>query len=129
MLTRLSEWCYTRRRLVLVLWVVALVGAIAVSGAVGGTFRADYFAPGSESKAALDLLQETFPEKAGDTVQVVVRAPAGVRSPDVRQRVEALLADLARAEHVTGVVSPYGPRGAHQISRDGTIAYAELELD
>jgi RND superfamily putative drug exporter len=129
MLVRLAGWCYARRRLVVVLWITALVAAIAAGSAFGADFKQDYFAPGSESKAALQLLREKFPQRSGDTVQVVFRAPAGVKTGPARAAIDALLADLGDEPHVVNVVSPFSERGAFQVSRDGTIAYAELETD
>ena len=83
MLVRLADWCYRRRRLVVVAWIAALVGSFALAGAFGGEFRQDYLQPGSESKAASDTLEREFPQRAGDTVQIVVHSEAGVTSPDV----------------------------------------------
>ena len=36
MLVQLADWCYRQRRLVVVLWIAALVGAFALAGAFGG---------------------------------------------------------------------------------------------
>ncbi len=129
MLVRLAEWCYLRRRRVVVAWIAALIGAFALAGAFGGEFRADYMQPGSESKAALDLLKDKFPQKSGDTVQIVFKADAGVASPAIKPRIEKILADVQGAEHVVGVTSPFSGQGARQIARDGTIAYADVDLD
>ena len=127
MLVRLAGWCYERRRLVVVLWIALLVGASVAGGALGADFKQDYFAPGSESKAALDLLEEKFPQRSGDTVQAVFHAPGGVAAQ--KARIEARLAEVAKVEHVLNVVSPFSERGAFQMSRDGTVAYADVELD
>ena len=62
-------------------------------------------------------------------MQVVVHSEAGVTSPEVVARVEAVLAEVATAQHVEGVVSPYSPDGAPQISADATTAYADVALD
>jgi putative drug exporter of the RND superfamily len=129
MLVRLATWCYERRRLVVALWVAALVAAIAMSAAFGGAYKADYFAPGSDSKAALDLLREKFPQRSGDTLQVVFRAPGGVDRSPAKDAITALLGDMRDEPHVVGVVSPFDPRGAFQVSKDKTIAYADVELD
>ena len=40
MLVRLADWCYRSRRLVVVLWIAALLGAFALAGAFGGEYRA-----------------------------------------------------------------------------------------
>ena len=129
MLVRLATWCHERRRRVLALWLVALVGSIALSTAFGAEFKQDYFAPGSESKEALDVLRTKFPQRSGDTLQVVFKAPGGVREPAAKTKIEALLNDLSDDNHVVGVVSPFSERGAFQVSKDGTVAYADIELD
>ena len=129
MLVRLADWCYRRRRLVLALWVVALVGSFALSTAFGGEFRQDYLQPGSDSKSASDTLDESFPQRAGDTVQVVVHSDAGVMTPAVRSRAERIFADVTGSPHVVSVTSPFTEAGAGQISPDGRTAYADVALD
>jgi RND superfamily putative drug exporter len=114
---------------VVLAWVAALVGAFALAGAFGGEFKQDYLQPGSESQRVSNTLQTDFPQRAGDTMQVVVHSDAGVTSPEVVARVEAVLAEVAVAQHVVGVVSPYSPDGAHQVSADATTAYADVALD
>jgi RND superfamily putative drug exporter len=128
MLVRVAGWCYERRRLVVVLWVALFVAAGFAGSKLGADFKQDYFAPGSESKAALEVLERKFPEQAGDTVQAVFSAPAGVRSPQARATIEKTLGELAKHENVVAVVSPFSESGAFQVSRDGTIAYAEVAL-
>ncbi len=129
MLVRLADWCYRKRRLVVVMWIVALVGSFVLASAFGGEFRQDYLQPGSESKAALDILKDKFPQKSGDTIQIVIHAEAGIRSPAVRARAERLLGDIATADHVVGVTSPFSDQGARHISPDGKTAYADVDLD
>ena len=53
MLVRLADWCYRNRRLVVLAWIAALVGAFALAGAFGGEYKQDYLQPGSESQARL----------------------------------------------------------------------------
>ncbi|MEP7054018.1 MAG: MMPL family transporter [Actinomycetota bacterium] len=129
MLVRLADWCYRKRRLVVVLWIAALVASFGLSSAFGGAFRADYMAPGSESKAALDLLKDKFPQKAGDTLQVVFKADGGVASAPVKARIDAILADIAKSKHVVGITSPFSPEGVRQIAPGGAVAYADVDLD
>ncbi len=129
MLVRLADGCFRHRRLVVLAWVAALVGSFALAGAFGGEFKQDYLQPGSESQDVSKTLQADFPQRAGDTMQVVVHSEAGVTSPEVVARVEAVLAEVAVARHVEGVVSPYSPDGAQQISADATTAYADVALD
>src|SRR5215210_716200 len=129
MLVRLADWCYRRRRLVVVLWILALLGSFALARSWGGEFRQDYLQPGSESKAALDTLKEKFPQRSGDTIQIVVHAGNGVSSPAVKAQAEKIFGDVAASEHVVSVASPFTPAGARQVSADGNTAYAEVALD
>ncbi len=129
MLVRVADWCYRRRWLVVALWVATLVGSFALAAAFGGEFRQNYLQPGSESKAASDTLTESFPQRAGDTVQVVVHSAAGVTAPDTQAKAEKIFAGVARSPHVVGVTSPFTDAGAGQVSQDGTTAYAVVALD
>ena len=129
MLVRLADWCYRRRRLVVVAWIAALVGGFALAAGFGGELKQDYLQPGSESKAAADTLEKSFPQKAGDTIQIVVHSEEGFLSPEVQARAEAIFTDVAGSDHVVGVASPFDAGGAQQISDDGTTAYAEVALD
>ena len=129
MLVQLADWCYRQRRLVVVLWIAALAAAFALASSFGGETKQDYLQPGSESQAAAETLQAKFPQKAGDTVQVVLHSEDGFSSAAVRTQAEDIFADVAADPHVTGVASPFSEGGASQISHDGTTAYAVVALD
>ncbi|MCW2762555.1 MAG: family transporter [Marmoricola sp.] len=129
MLVHLADWCYRQRRLVVVLWIAALAAAFALATSFGGETKQDYLQPGSESQAASKTLQAQFPQKAGDTVQVVLHSEDGFSSAVVRTRAEDILTDVAADPHVTGVASPFIEGGAGQISQDGKTAYALVALD
>jgi len=129
MMVRLADWCYRRRWLVVVAWIAALVGGFALASGFGGELKQDYLQPGSESKAASATLEENFPQKAGDTILIVVHSEDGFRSGDVRAQAQAIFTDVADSDHVVGVASPFGEGGAPQISADGRTAYAEVALD
>jgi len=105
------------------------VGLFAVSSAFGEEFTTEFKLPGSESQAAIDLLEESgVAERTGQQGQVVFEAEQGVNDPAVQQAIEALLADIR--SNVPGVetVSPYEPGKDYQIADDGKIAYAELNF-
>jgi putative drug exporter of the RND superfamily len=125
---RLAAWSYHHRRAALAAWVAVLVGVTAASSAVGSDYHNDFSLPGTESQAAADTLAKRSPAQAGDTIQLVVQAADGLRAPAVRERVDAMLADVSELPHVAGVASPYED-DATALSRDGTIAYATLALD
>ena len=129
MLVNLADWCFRRRRLVVLAWLGALAASFLLAGAFGGDFRQDYLQPGSESRAAADTLQDSFPQRSGDTVQIVLHSDDGVSSPEVRARADEVFADVAEDAHVVGIASPFAADGAAQVSEDGTTAYADVALD
>jgi putative drug exporter of the RND superfamily len=124
---RLAGWSSRHPRLALVLWVAVLAGITAASQAVGSDYHNDFSLPGTESQRAFDTLRAHAPGRAGDTVQVVLEDPAGVRTPGMRTRVAAMLDRLRALPHVADVQSPYADAWA--VSRHGTIAYATVTLD
>jgi len=122
---RIGRLTYRYRGRTVLLWLAALALAAGLSSAFGGDFAADYSAPGSDSKAAQELLQERFPAQSGEIVDVVVRADGGVAA--ARADVQTLLSDLAAVPHVAGVDDPYIAPGG--ISPDGHTLVAHLRLD
>jgi putative drug exporter of the RND superfamily len=126
-LGRLADVSFRRRRWVVLGWVATLALAAGLVSAFGGDYNADYSAPGSDSSQAQDLLETRFPSQAGDTVDVVVRAPDGVDTPEVRGEVARLLDQIGSVAHVESVEDPYRTPGA--ISQDGTTLRATARLD
>jgi RND superfamily putative drug exporter len=126
-LGRLGGLAFRRRGRVLLVWLAGLAIAFGLSSAFGGDFEADYSAPGSDSKQAQDLLAQRFPARAGDSLDVVVRADAPVTDPAVRGEVTTLLGELAKLPHVAAVDDPYASPGG--VSPDGRTLLARLNLD
>ncbi len=126
----LVQWCVRHRRRVVVGWVTLAVVSTVVAGAVGRDYASVFSLPGTESQRASDLLSREFTAQSGDVDTVVFAVSRGsVDSPPVRQVMVPLLARLARFPHVAVVVSPYSPRGALQVSRDRTTAFATVNYD
>lgn len=133
MFARLGRWCHDRRKLVLGLWIAALVIVNGLSGAVGGGFRDEFNLPDVESKQGFDILDEHFGgQGTGQTGTIVFRAEEGVDSPRVKAAMEALFEKVRTTEDVVRVQSPYEAGNEQQISQQGPgagkIAYANVEL-
>jgi RND superfamily putative drug exporter len=130
MLRRLAAFCYERRRMVVAVWVFALVGASVLAQVGGGDLLKTFSLPGSESETAFDVLKRDF-EREGDTGYLVfaVKRDGSVRDADVRTAIEPVMAELAEQPHVVSVTSPYEPAGARFVSEDGRVAYAEILFD
>ena len=127
----LARWCFRHRAITILTWVILLVGLSVASKAAGGASYADVFSlPNTGSTQATNLLQKSLPAQAGDADTIVWKVNSGtVRDPEVQQHMEAMLTEVAGLPHVTRVGSPYAATGAGQISKDGTIAYATVNLD
>jgi RND superfamily putative drug exporter len=95
---------------------------VALAPLLAGEFDADFGTPGSESAAAADLIESHFPRSSGQSVNVVWQAPAGALEPGPSGRIDGFLAEAAELEGI-------GDAQPARVSRDGTIALAELELD
>jgi RND superfamily putative drug exporter len=128
-LARLSGWCFDHRKRVLLLWFVALVALTAASQAVGSDFQNKFGGGNTESARAQSFLKAEFPSQAGDTAQIVFETTAPIRDPANQARIDHAVQQVAALPHVSGVTSPTTPAGQFQVSRDGHIAYATVQLD
>ena len=125
MLASLARACVRHRWIVIGAWVALLVVISGISNAVGPDYRTDFVLPDSESKEVQELMEANNPERAGFSSQIVIQADQGVEDPQVQERLEALMAFAAEQEGVQ-VTSPYD--SPQQISQDGTIAFAQLDV-
>jgi RND superfamily putative drug exporter len=126
-LRALARFCYRRRRLVVVCWLVALVGVNVLSASMGTNFTTNFSAPNTESTRATNLLSANFKAQSGDGVQVVMKGTPSMRDAAVRQQARSFITALGRVQHVTTVSDPLTTPGS--ISNSGTIALANAQLD
>ena len=124
LLERWARFAHRRRWYVVGAWVAALVGLLIVSQIVGSTYSNSFKLPGSEAIAGQDLLQARFPQRSGDTTDVVFKATGGVDTPETRQRIDSLLGTLRSIPQVVSVESPFDQAGG--ISKDGTIGRSSV---
>jgi putative drug exporter of the RND superfamily len=124
-----ATWCTGHRKTVIVGWIVALVGFGMLAQSAGSDFSEEFSLPSSDSKDALDLLENRFPAQAGDTVQIVYKAGSGVRAPAVRRDMEGVFDEVEALPHVSEVASPYEKGGAAAVSDSGEIAYATAQFN
>jgi RND superfamily putative drug exporter len=125
--TRLTRWSMDHRRLVVALWVVALVAALGVARGAGSHFDNNLTLPGTGAERAATLLKSRFPAESGDSDQVVLHVRAGsVRDRQIRAAVGPMLQKVRRLPHVTDVTSPYA---AGRVSADGKTAFATVAFD
>ena len=125
LIARLAGWCVRHRWIVIGGWVALLVGINAIAGAVGPDYRTDFTLPDGDAKQVQELLEANNPDRAGFTSQIVVRSEVGLDDPAVRRALEEIFS-FAEAQGDITVTSPYDTPS--QVSRDGTIAFAQLDI-
>ena len=127
----LATWCVRHRRLVLLFWLAALVSVTLIAQAMGTAFSNSFSLPHTESTEAIAMLQSASPKVSGDDEQIVFEASAGtlITDPLVQQRIDTMLSKVATIQDVAGIISPYSPAGARQVSPAKNIAFATVAFD
>jgi RND superfamily putative drug exporter len=126
----LAGFSTRRPLLVVLLWIAAVLGLQVASAIAGPDFRDTLTLKASDSQAAYGLLAERFPELAGSADTIAWRVPDGsVTDPAAQAFISGVLAEVAAVPDVAGITSPFSPEGAGQVSRDGTIAFAQVHWD
>ncbi|MER6128197.1 MMPL family transporter [Streptomyces sp. NPDC001795] len=127
-LYKLGRLAFRRRHFVALIWValLTLAGVGAASAPAAGS--SSFSIPGTEAQKAFDLLEQRFPGMSADgaTARVVFKAPGGqkVTAADNKAVVEKTVKELRDGSEVVSVADPFT---AHAVSKDGTIAYAQVK--
>jgi RND superfamily putative drug exporter len=131
----LAGWCVRHRRLVLLFWLIALVGSLAVESSVGSAYSNSFTFPHTQSSDAISLLQSVAPKQSGDTEQVVFGTSGSARltDPAVGLRVDHMVTKLEALPHVTTIASPYDQSGNlvadTDINHDDTVGFVPVTFD
>ena len=118
-LYRLGGWTFDRRRTVVTIWVVVLVGLGALAAVSGGHVTDSFTVPGTESQRAQDLLKKEFPGAGGVVGRIVFAAPPGHTLNEPRYR--AVVQPTIRAARQVPQTVP-GPDGFPGTSCGGSGA-------
>ncbi|HEU5024206.1 MAG TPA: MMPL family transporter [Spirillospora sp.] len=111
--------CFRHRWTTLLAWIAGLACLVTLWQLYGAGPDNDV----NTSDPGQTLLDRHFPQQSGDRLTVAIKSAAPVTDAAVRPRVEAALAPLRTAPHVSGVSDPY----AH-VSRNGHIAFATAQF-
>jgi RND superfamily putative drug exporter len=129
-LHKLGRLAFRRRHFVALIWValLTLAGVGAASAPTAGS--SSFSIPGTEAQKAFDLLDQRFPGMNADgaTARVVFKAPADEKMADAANKavVERTVKELDTGSEVTSVTDPFKSRS---VSKDGTIAYAQVRYE
>jgi RND superfamily putative drug exporter len=76
-LAALSRWIYHHRKLTLLIWLGVVVASALLFIAFKGDWKENYLTPGSDSKAASQLIANEFPGNTGEGLDIVWKSSAG----------------------------------------------------
>ncbi|MDX6671339.1 MAG: putative drug exporter of the superfamily [Solirubrobacteraceae bacterium] len=125
---RAAQWSHDRHKLVVGIWIAAIVALSAIAAGAGGGFSDNFSLPASESQKAIDLLRSKFPAQAGDSSRIVFKANSGTLADAIhRAEVLSVVTKVRTLPSVAGVADPFATPGS--VSRDGTIGFATLAFD
>ncbi|TDB73989.1 MMPL family transporter [Micromonospora sp. KC723] len=127
LLYRLGRASLRRRRLVVAVWLVVLVGLGLAAATLKGPMASNFTMPGTESQQALDLLAARFPAASGATGTIAVKAPAPgqLGTPEGQAVVGQLVQEAATLPGVVGAVDPFQVRA---LSPDGRYALVQVQF-
>jgi uncharacterized membrane protein YdfJ with MMPL/SSD domain len=126
---RAGAWSAQHRRKAILGWILFVVLATVVGGAVGQRQLKDSESGNGQSRIADEAIDAAgFPKSAGE--QVLVQGRGSLRSSD--PRFEAAVRDVTRrlraTEHVTEVKSPLSAANTGQVSKDGRSAVVAFKI-
>ncbi|HSE09690.1 MAG TPA: MMPL family transporter [Nocardioidaceae bacterium] len=129
-LYRLGRRIIQRAKLVLVVWLVALIGSGLVAVGSGGQLGNDLTIPGTEAQEGIDVLERQFPEAAGTTGQVLFVAPPGEEITSHRAEIRSTLERIEGVDHVVLASDPFAKEQRDiALAEDGRHALAQVQLD
>ena len=129
-LYHLGRACSRHHRLVIALWVVAVIALAGLGRAAGDQTSDNLSLPGTGSTEATDLLESKLPNQAYGTNPIVFKSSDGKLSDSKNTKaVDDAVKSLDKQDHVIKAVNPLTGGGGALVSKDGTIAYSPVSLD
>lgn len=131
MLHSIARFCFRKYRLVISLWIAALIIFSGISATIGPDWLDQGTLPGTESTQAQKLLEEEMPELAssisGVTGTIVFKSEDSITNH--QKEIEAYLDEILKESKETQlqeVTSPFDSSSTGQISDDKKIAFATI---
>jgi RND superfamily putative drug exporter len=126
-LYRLAHFAFRRRRLVLTIWLVAAIGAIAIGVASGGKTNDNFTIPGTEAQNAANVLTAKLPAFSGGQSTIVFATTNGsakVTDPTAKAAIETAMTKVKSVPQVASVSDPFS--GA-LVSKSGKVALGQVQ--
>ncbi|MGK2877742.1 MAG: MMPL family transporter [Solirubrobacterales bacterium] len=123
-LAALARWIYHHRKLTVLIWLGVLIASMLLFMAFKGDWKENYLTPGSDSKAASELIANEFPGNTSQTLDVVWKSSAGASAAETKAQINEVLQKVA-AEKGIGDAPPVDTA---RISKDGSIGFISLPM-
>ncbi|TDC77637.1 MMPL family transporter [Actinomadura sp. 7K507] len=123
LLYRLGRWCFGRRGLVVLVWLLLLGVLGGAAAAFSGPTSSEFRMPGTESQSAMDALETRFPQATGATGTVVIAA-----QQDEKLSPAQVTPVVQQAAAVPGVSAALDPFQAKSVSPDGRYALIQVQF-
>ncbi len=127
-LARLARACASHPKRTIGIWIVVFVLMFLAARMFGGNLVNDFTIPGSETQSANDLMQQRFPERAGDAAQIVFSTDGTLRDSSAQADFAAAEAAATKVPGVVSVGDPYTSEGGG-ISKDEKIGFVDVQFD
>ncbi len=126
----LANFCVRRRFIVVGVWFVLTVALVVISQQMGDNTSDDLSLPGTNSQAATNVLDKSFPNQANGSNPIVFKAPSGQKLTDSKysNAIGEATSDISKDPNVASAVSPLTSQGSGQINKDQTVAYISVTL-
>jgi putative drug exporter of the RND superfamily len=125
LLEKIAGVAARRHWIFIIAWVVILGGLLGLKHAFGGEYSNNYTISGSNSADGLNVLNSTFPQQGGYGGQIVFHARSGTVAAQ-QSAVNQSVSNISKLPDVTKAVSPFASSNSGTVSKDGTIAYANV---
>jgi uncharacterized membrane protein YdfJ with MMPL/SSD domain len=125
---RAGRWSAQHRKTAVIGWLLFVVLAMQIGGAVGNkTIPSDEEGVVGESARSAEIVKASFPQTAGEQVLIQSKT-ASPKDPAFKAAVADVEKGLAAQKDVTNLESPYAKGNEGQISRDGHSAVVSFEI-
>jgi RND superfamily putative drug exporter len=117
---------FRKRRIVLAVWLLAAIAAIAAAQASGGKTNDNFTIPGTEAQNAADVLSAKLPAFSGGQTTVVFATKGSVKVTDaaVESAIAQTITNLKSVPQVASVVDPVTGK---LVSPSGQVALGQVQ--
>src|SRR6202011_233766 len=125
-LYRLAHFAFRRRRLVLMIWLAAAIGAIGIGVGSGGKTNGTFTIPGTEAQNAANVLSSKLPAFSGgqSTIVFATHGDTKVTAPTDQAAIESALTKVRAIRQVSSVADPYANKS---VSPSGQVALGQVQ--